>query len=334
MTDLPSLSLDEAIARVESMTDVPSGNIAPADTRDGRVYVTSPEIVTAVKVALVTGRPLLLGGPPGTGKSSLAAYVARNLGVAYYDFTAVDESRSADLLWTTDAVRRLADAQAGRFQVENNRINLARYIEPAPLWWALDPDSARVRGLDPDTAEEAGLAQAHDPAVRLDIEPQYAGCVLLVDEIDKADNAFSNGLLVPLGARQFDVAPLGTRVETTTTGWAPLVIISTNNERDLSPAFLRRCVTLVLPEPDADHLVTVARRHLTSRQASVELHEAIDVLARSVVDEVDNISAAEFLDLVRIMTETGDLEVQGEEWALIRRLVLDKDVHADRRFLR
>ena len=102
----------------------------------------------AVEVALTTGRPLLLRGEPGTGKSSLAAYVARRLGWRYYEYVVTSTSTATDLLWRFDAVRRLADAQA------NERPSMkpeSEYVSPGVFWWALD-------GLGRDVATKSGGA--------------------------------------------------------------------------------------------------------------------------------------------------------------------------------
>ena len=89
---------------------------APAhfpDRRDGRVYLMPEKLESAVEVALATGRPLLLRGEPGTGKSSLAAYVARKRRWRYFEHVVTSQTQARDLLWTFDGVRRLADAQTG-----------------------------------------------------------------------------------------------------------------------------------------------------------------------------------------------------------------------------
>src|SRR5437867_12690489 len=112
------------------------------DLRDGSIYVYNQETVLAVKVAISTGRPLLLLGPPGSGKSSLAAFVARTMGWNYFEQVITSRIQAQDLQWSFDAVRRLRDAQANKLYDE-----LETYIEPRVLWWAFYPDSARRRGM-------------------------------------------------------------------------------------------------------------------------------------------------------------------------------------------
>lgn len=333
----PPLPLDAALDAVDNLHDDAVGSRGFGDSRDGRVYVVQDSLRIAVKVALITGRPLLLGGPPGCGKSSFASYVARNLDVPYYEFVASDDSRSTDLLWTFDAVRRLGDAQLGRladYGAEHDIDDLsdfARYVIPGPLWWCFDPDSARRRGLP---SQLDGFPAPLDPAVTLGgaIRSAGGGAVLLIDEVDKADLSFSNGLLVPLGARQFDVAPLAARV-VGPEGWSPLVIITSNNERELPPALLRRCIYLELEPPSYDELIAIAERHTPATDLDDAARSAISDLAQLVSDQDSQheASAAEFLDLVRVVLATQDTDVGSEKWELIRRLTLEKSTNRSRR---
>src|SRR5262245_26922047 len=109
------------------------------DRRDGRVYVMPEEVELAVDVALATGRPLLLRGEPGSGKSSLAAYLARMRGWRYYEHVVTSRTKAEDLLWTYDHVRRLSDAQV---RDKGTALVDQHYVTPGPLWWAFDPASA------------------------------------------------------------------------------------------------------------------------------------------------------------------------------------------------
>src|SRR6476661_3688380 len=114
------------------------------DRRDGAVYVYDPRLKLAVDVALATGRPLLIEGEPGSGKSSLAAFAARNMDWRYYEHVVSSRTRASDLLWRFDTVRRLADAQARAGG--GAELNDYNYIEPGVLWWAFDRESATRRG--------------------------------------------------------------------------------------------------------------------------------------------------------------------------------------------
>ena len=124
--------------------------LAQPDSRRGLVYRMPPELHLAVEVALTTGRPLLLRGEPGTGKSSLAPYLARRLGWRYYEYVVTSATMASDLLWRFDAVRRLADAQAQRVKPESE------YVEPGVLWWALDRTSAESQSKQAGTVEPDG----------------------------------------------------------------------------------------------------------------------------------------------------------------------------------
>jgi MoxR-like ATPase len=111
------------------------------DRRDGLVYVYNDKIELAVNVALATRRPMLLRGPSGSGKSSLARNIARRLGWWYYEQVITSRTQARDLQWSFDTLRRLSDAQANQLETVTNS-----YIEPGVLWWAFDPVNAERRG--------------------------------------------------------------------------------------------------------------------------------------------------------------------------------------------
>ncbi len=264
---------------------VPAGGTG--DRRDGLVYVYTPEIELAVNVALATRRPLLVRGPSGGGKSSLARHVSRVLGWRYYEKVISSRTQAQDLLWEIDHLRRLHDAQAKSLDQD-----LSHYVRPGILWWAFDEASARqqaerVQGnrnpLDPNLGEE------HDRAV------------VLLDEIDKADPDVPNNLLVPLGSFEFQVEGLPEPVRTTA-AQAPLVFITTNDERDLPNAFLRRCVELVLRPPDLDRLVAIGGEHFP-KVPTKRLEQIAEIVLAGSADEKATPSAAEYLDTVRACLE-------------------------------
>jgi hypothetical protein len=148
------------------------GDEAPAG---GYIYDSDGRIALAVNVALVTGRPLLVRGKPGTGKSSLAPDVAQRLGWRFYSHTVTSRTRARDLLWGYDAVRRLNDANA---QVVKDP---AEYVTPGVLWWAFAPASAAMRGLAEKVFADRGIPTLQDPSPR-----PGPRAVALLDEIDKA----------------------------------------------------------------------------------------------------------------------------------------------------
>jgi MoxR-like ATPase len=307
------------------------------DLRDGSVYRCTPDLVTALRVALVTGRPLLLFGSPGSGKSSIAAYVARNLDWRYYEHVVTARTEAQDLLWRFDLVRRLADANVrrlGRDQGPGERDDIRddEYVEPGVLWWALDPASARRRGSE-DLPEDRW---AKDPYDEVNKARDDDGAVVLIDELDKADPDVPSGLLVPLGSLRFRITDTGAEVEASRSGGdvpKRLVVITTNEERDLPAPFVRRCITHRLKPPDADELVEIADRHLSAegRDVSPAQKERIRALARRVEasrpeepapgEHVP--STAEFLDAVRAVLDLGDT-LSAADWALVEQLTLTK----------
>ena len=292
------------------------------DRRDGLAYVLQPEVKFAVEVAAATGRPLLLRGEPGSGKSSLAAHVARTRGWRYYQHVVTSRTTARDLLWSFDAVRRLADAQ---LRQPGTTLDDAAYVEPGVLWWAFDPGSARRRG------RPSGADTATDP------DPHNTGragkaAVVLIDEIDKADPDMPNGMLVPLGSGEFEVTETRTRVTAGETA-QPLIIVTTNEDRELPQAFLRRCVVAWLPEPTDLHLVEVAGKHLSAggEPFTGEDKTLAEALARELLRaRTENGEAglrkpgtAEYLDALRAVRALG-ITVGSSEWQDLRSLTLVK----------
>jgi MoxR-like ATPase len=273
------------------------------DQRFGDVYVYHhPDIELAVQVALATERPLLVAGPAGSGKSSLARNVAHTLKWRYYELVVTSRTEARDLLYSFDSIRRLNDAQD-----RNVSPDPAVYVEPGVLWWAISPDTARERG----SRAEGGLAEKErldDPAPR-----KHERAVVLIDEIDKADVDVPNALLVPLGAFRFRVEPTRREVEATPQA-APLVILTTNGERELPPAFLRRCIVLELPAPDTDRLVEIARaaipaelvpRGVDAAKRFRELATIVQEHARREGGPNAGVSTAEYLDTVEASLRLG-----------------------------
>ena len=278
--------------------------VARPDSRSGDVYRMTPEVHLAVEVALTTGRPLLLRGDPGTGKSSLAPYVARVLGWRFYDEVVTSTSTSNDLLWRFDAVKRLSDAQANRAEAEPH------YLRPGAIWWALNRSSALAAARLSGTPEPG----ASDNARR---SPDRA--VVLIDEIDKAHPDLPNGLLVTLGANEIPVPYLPDPIKPTTpkriqgvpakVEIAPvLYVVTTNEERELPPAFVRRCITFHLEHPLPHELVEIARTHF--ERGGGEFRRKDEHLAEKIAARVATLragagpgdhqpSTAEFLDALR-----------------------------------
>ena len=206
----------------------------------GDVYVYTPKVVLAVNIALATRRPLLISGEPGSGKTTLARNVANVLGWWFFKETVTSRTRASDLLWTFDMLRRLNDAQSPG-QLQDRR----RYVEPGTLWWAFDPVSAPNRGNGTPLPPEAQARQPRDRLPR-DIATRRGRtrAVVLVDEIDKADPDVPNDLLEPFDIGEFTVKDTADRIRRTRED--TLLVLTTNGERELPPAFVRRRVTLSL----------------------------------------------------------------------------------------
>lgn len=298
------------------MPDLP--RLEVPDRRDGHAYVMSKKLELAVDIAYATGRPLLLRGDPGSGKSSLAAHIALTRGARYYETVVTSRTQAQDLLWTFDSVRRLADAQL------RNDIDDRAYVEPGVLWWAFARDSALALGVEPESTLNGLRSATH--------------AVVLIDEIDKADPDLPNGLLVPLGSSRFRVTDTGTvvQIDDIPSGSPDsriLIVITTNEERELPQAFLRRCVVVWLEHPDAEGLVTIARSHLDIYEGGMSGadEELARELAASVVELREEMereaarppSTAEFLDALRACRRLR-ITTSSPEWQELRDMALVK----------
>ena len=303
-----------------------------------QVHVFDQREIDAVHAALAARRPLLVRGEPGVGKTQLAKAVAMDLGRAFVQHVIDIRTESRDLLWHFDAVGRLADAQlrgalAGRSGGKSENVTAAsavlqrelaveHYLHPRALWWAFNWEQARERAeqLKRPVPE---LLPGCDPA---------NGVVVLIDEIDKAESDVPNGLLEALGAGCF--TPQGMTEPVAISGPAPLVIITTNEERSLPDAFLRRCLVLVLslPEGDealADHLVARGQAHFRGADETVLREAAEQLIADRHAAEQQHWrplpGQAEYLDLIRAVRHlAAQPDKQKELLRQIKRYVLRK----------
>jgi MoxR-like ATPase len=186
-------------------------------------YIVSDALARAVDVARAIGRPLLVKGEPGTGKTLLAVNVARFLQLELIRWQVKSTTKAVDGLYTYDTVRRLHDS---RFD-EGNVADIRKYIDLGPMGRAF-------------TAEQR--------------------TVVLLDEIDKADQEFPNDLLHELDMMNFTIPETGDEVACSPET-RPVVIITSNNEKELPDAFLRRCVFHWIEFPDRDLMSRIVRVH-------------------------------------------------------------------------
>lgn len=265
------------------------------------VHRFDAETAIALRAAEAAGRPLLIRGEPGTGKSQTARAAAEASGRLFLSVVIDGRTEAQDLLWRYDAVGRLSDAQLG----SQGAASPEHYLSPGPLWWAYDFSAAQ--------AQWAHRKQGACPQRPANWQAEQ-GTVLLIDEIDKADPDLPNAFLELLGNRGFPVPYRGEHV--VQGARAPLVVITTNEERELPQAFLRRCLvrTLELPAALAPWLMDMGRMHL--HQLGLEKATHADILRRAAEQLVrDRHEArrdqryapglAEYLDMVIALARLG-----------------------------
>lgn len=221
--------------------------------KDVPPYILSPEIITTLKVAFVTKRPLLVSGPPGCGKSTLAKAIAYSQEWSYLKHTLTSRSRVEDLTGEVDQLQRLHDAHVQALSDDWT------YLKPGLFWWGFNEESATRKGRSQDEVNKQ--KNFRTPAKPKTLRSNSNGIVILLDEIDKAEPDLPNDLLEPLDQRSFQLND-GTEVN------APkeltiLVIITTNGERDLPSAFVRRCIRLELQTPNTESLISIAKFHFS-----------------------------------------------------------------------
>ena len=229
-------------------------SVVPLSDDDAR-HVFEPEDIAAIDAALLARRPLLVCGEPGTGKSQLAQAAAAHLGWPLVEKAVDARTEPRDLFYEVDLVARLGDAQVlSSFEPDEAKQVRARlgdatmnaYLRPGVLWWAYAWNEARGLRL----ASKKGEHNAPE-----------AGVVVLVDEIDKAESVLPNGLLQAFGEWKFE-RPDGSGHVELDPNQPILVVVTTNEERDLPDAFLRRCLVhrLEFPEKKNDFVEAFRRR--------------------------------------------------------------------------
>jgi MoxR-like ATPase len=315
-------------------------------------HIFEPEHHEAIEVALATQRPLLLKGEPGIGKSQLARAAAKNMGRVFLSKMLHARTEPEDLLYDYDTVARLAEAQAiGSLGAEaaghvSERLAEWRFVHPGPLWWAfhweLAQDHLRRLRAPVTTGGESGDSdlekgdgdhgKSPPPCpFQVDASDPKKGVVLLLDEIDKAESAVPNGLLEALGNRRFSVPRTERSVEMKNP--FPLVIVTTNDERQLPDAFVRRCWVLPMKLEDTPEmrskLLERGQAHANGRcQVSIlnELIENLMTAREKTPRSLRKPGQAEYLDLVRALCTCRPDNEKGQRELLanIQKLALEK----------
>tara|TARA_R110001583_G_scaffold17679_1_gene71168 strand:- start:21790 stop:22635 length:846 start_codon:yes stop_codon:yes gene_type:complete len=225
-------------------------------------YVATEDLTVAVNAAITLQRPLLVKGEPGTGKTVLAEEIARSLGKKLITWSIKSTTRAQQGLYEYDAVSRLRDSQLGDARVHD----IANYIVKGKLWDAFEADDAPV---------------------------------LLIDEIDKADIEFPNDLLQELDRMEFYVYETQKMVTAVN---RPIVIITSNNEKELPDAFLRRCFFHYIRFPDADTMMQIIDVHFPDIQKRL-VAEALNLFydMRDVAGLKKKPSTSELLDWLKLL---------------------------------
>ena len=238
-------------------------------------YIASDELKTAVNAAIALERPLLIKGEPGTGKTLLAQEIAQSLDAPLISWHIKSTTRAQQGLYEYDAVSRLRDSQLGDARVSEIR----NYIKRGKLWEAFT---------------------------------HPARPVLLIDEIDKADIEFPNDLLLELDRMEFHVYETG---ETVKAEKRPIVVITSNNEKELPDAFLRRCFFHYIRFPDADTMKAIVDAHypgLKPRLIEEALRQFFAV--RETPGLKKKPTTSELLDWIKLLvSEDIDLETLREK---------------------
>jgi len=225
-------------------------------------YVSTDDLTLAVNAAITLQRPLLVKGEPGTGKTMLAVQVAKALGVPLLEWHIKSTTKAQQGLYEYDAVSRLRDSQLGDERVHD----IHNYIVKGMLWQAFSMDTP---------------------------------CVLLIDEVDKADIEFPNDLLRELDRMEFYVYETRELVKARQ---RPIVFITSNNEKELPDAFLRRCFFHYIRFPDKETMEKIVHVHYPTLKKSL-LKEAMEVFfeVREVPGLKKKPSTSELLDWLKLL---------------------------------
>ncbi len=225
-------------------------------------YIATDDLTMAVNAAVTLQRPILIKGEPGTGKTQLAIEVARSLGKPLHEWHIKSTTKAQQGLYEYDAVARLRDSQLGDDRVHD----IGNYILRGKIWEAFDSDEQPV---------------------------------LLIDEIDKADIEFPNDLLRELDRMEFYVYETKKLVEAK---HRPIIVITSNNEKELPDAFLRRCFFHYIKFPDQDTMADIVDVHFPNLKKDL-LAEALNAFykVRDVRGLKKKPSTSELLDWIKLL---------------------------------
>ncbi len=225
-------------------------------------YVATDDLMLAVNAAVALERPLLIKGEPGTGKTQLAKEVARALGAPFFDWGIKSTTKAQHGLYEYDAVARLRDAQLG----EAKSAQISNYIVKGKLWECFESP----------------------------VRP-----VLLIDEIDKADIEFPNDLLRELDQMEFYVHETQ---QTVRAAVRPIILITSNNEKELPDAFLRRCFFHYIKFPDKETMQKIVDVHYPGLKKHL-INEALNVFfgLREIATLKKKPSTSELLDWLKLL---------------------------------
>ena len=240
-------------------------------------YISTDDLTLAVNASITLERPLLVKGEPGTGKTELARQIAESLSLPIIEWNIKSTTKAQQGLYEYDAVSRLRDSQLGDERVKNIR----NYIKKGKIWEAFEANSKAV---------------------------------LLIDEIDKADIEFPNDLLQELDKMEFFVYETGETISATN---RPIVIITSNNEKELPDAFLRRCFFHFIKFPDKQILEEIVSVHFPKVKKNLldaALNQFFEV--REVPGLKKKPSTSEMLDWLKLLLveelEADDLKMDGK----------------------
>jgi MoxR-like ATPase len=225
-------------------------------------YIATDELQMAVNAAVILERPLLIKGEPGTGKTMLAEEIAASLGMELIAWHVKSTTKAQQGLYEYDAVSRLRDSQLGDERVHD----INNYIAKGKLWEAFTSDKK---------------------------------CVLLIDEIDKADIEFPNDLLLEIDKMQFHVYETG---ETVVAKHRPVIVITSNNEKELPDAFLRRCFFHYIQFPDRATMQEIVDVHYPKIKQDL-VKEAMEIFfdVRKVPGLKKKPSTSELIDWLKLL---------------------------------